>query len=58
MSGFFKGDSGKYSMMRLLCFITLIASLPMFYLHPEQSSHIAVLCGAALAGKWLQRKGE
>ncbi len=54
----FKSESGKWSMMRLLCFIVVVALTPAIYIQPEQSPQICTLIGIALAGKWLQKKNE
>lgn len=54
----FKGNNGKWSMMRVLAFIVTVSALPVLYLHPEQSVPVCGLIGAAIAGKWLQKKGE
>lgn len=58
MIDFFKGDGGKFSMMRLLCFIATISLIPVFYLQPEQSQWAASVIVVALAGKWLQHRKE
>lgn len=58
MISIFKDKEGKWSMMRVLSFMVVAACLPFIYLHPEQSPTISVLIGGAIAGKWLQKKGE
>lgn len=55
---FFEGNSGKLSMMRLLCFLAVVGLVPVFYLQPEQSGSAATVLAIALAGKWLQRRSE
>lgn len=58
MTEFLKGNNGKLSMMRLLSLIVTLGCLPVLYLHPEQATPVCALIGAAIAGKWLQKKGE
>ena len=54
---FFYGSGNQFSMMRLLCFIVTIFTLPAIYFYPEQSPSLCALIGTAIAGKWLQSKG-
>lgn len=56
--GLFKGNNGKWSMMRALSFIVTVACIPVLYIHPEQSVPVCGLIGTAQAAKWLQKKGE
>lgn len=58
IKGLFKGGDGKWSMMRVLSFIVVLSCLPILYLHPEQATPVCALIGGAIAGKWLQHKGE
>lgn len=58
LSSLFKGNNSKWSMMRVLSFIVSIALIPAVYLHPDQATPICALIGGAIAGKWLQKKGE
>jgi hypothetical protein len=55
---FFKDGCGKFSMMRLLCFIVTVLGMIGIVLHPEQSTELCVLVGAAIAGKWVQQRDE
>lgn len=54
----FKGNNGKWSMMRLLSFLTIILGFAFVFVNPEQSTETMLLMGGALTGKWLQKKGE
>ena len=56
--GLFKGNNGKWSMMRVLSAIVTVSCLPVLYVHPAQATPVCALIGAAIAGKWLQKKGE
>ena len=58
ITSLFKGNNGKWSMMRLLSFVVTLSCLPVLYVSPEQSTPVCALIGAAIAGKWLQQKGE
>lgn len=57
LAEFFYGSGNQLSMMRLLCFIVTIATLPAIYVFPEQAPALCALVGTAIAGKWLQSKG-
>ena len=57
LAEFFYGSGNQLSMMRLLCFIVTVFSLPALYLFPEQSPSLCALIGTGIAGKWLQSKG-
>lgn len=54
----FKGNNGKWSMMRLLSFLTIILGFAFVFVNPDRSTETMVLMAGALAGKWLQKKGE
>lgn len=53
---FFRNAQGKGSMMRLLCFIVTVATLPALYIHPDNTTELCLLISACLAGKWLQKE--
>jgi hypothetical protein len=58
MKAMFQGNNGKLSMMRFLSFIVTVACIPVLYIHPDQATPVCALIGGAIAGKWLQKKGE
>lgn len=58
MIDFFKSETGKLSMMRLLCFMATVLLIPSFYFQPEQSQWSASVIIVALSGKWLQHRKE
>lgn len=58
MIEFLRDCNGKPSMMRLLCLISVVGLIPAFYINPSESSAYASVMVVALAGKWLQKKGE
>lgn len=58
MKDFLKGNNGKCSMMRLLSLLVTVSCIPVLYLHPDQATPVCALIGTAIAGKWLQKKGE
>lgn len=58
LKGLFKGNNGKWSMMRVLSFIVVLGALPLCYLIPEQSAQWVAIIGFGMAGKWLSKKNE
>lgn len=56
--GLFNDDKGNVSMMRLLSLIVVVATLPVLYLHPEQSPSICLLIGGVVGAKSLQKHAE
>lgn len=58
LSSILKGGNGKWSMMRFLSLVVTLSCIPLLYVHPEQSVPVCALIGGAIAGKWLQKKGE
>lgn len=54
----FKGNNGKWSMMRVLCFIVIVGLIPVIYIKPETAVPVCSLMGVALGGKWLQKGSE
>lgn len=58
ITGLFKGNNGKWSMMRVLSFIVVLGTLPLCYLTPDQSVQWVAIIGFGMAGKWLSKKNE
>ena len=55
---FFLGTSNKPSMMRLLCFISVVWAFYLMGQQPENTGALCTVIIVALAGKWLQRGSE
>lgn len=54
----FKGNNGKWSMMRVLCFLVITLGFAFIFMNPEQAGAMVPLMISGVAGKWLQKKGE
>ncbi|MGO1190328.1 hypothetical protein [Vibrio casei] len=57
-NGLFKGNNGKWSMVRVLSFFCVCGAIPFIYINPEQSVNGVGLAGLGMTCKWLSKGKE